>query len=64
MSNFSYTGPLYQSTAEFQKFSGLSRDAIYKGLHEGSIPSIKVGKNFKINVFAYLEKLRSENGGR
>lgn len=59
---FAYTGPIYQSPSDFQKFTGLSRDFIYKGIHDGSIPSIKCGKNFKVSVYAYLNRLRGEDG--
>lgn len=62
--DFRYDGILYLSPALFQKFSGLSRDFIYKGLHDGTIPSIKCGKNFKINVLAYLRRVRGEEGER
>ncbi|MFV0351842.1 MAG: hypothetical protein ACK5JF_05975 [Oscillospiraceae bacterium] len=60
--DFKYNGPLYLSPALFQEFSGLSRDFIYKGLRDGTIPSIKCGKNFKVNVYAYLRQLRGEDG--
>lgn len=57
VNDFSYNGPIYLSTSAFQKWSGLSRDFIYKGIHNGTLPSIKCGKNFKINVLVYLNQL-------
>lgn len=66
VNDFKYDGTMYLSPALFQKFTGLSRDFIYKGLHDGTIPSIKCGKNYKVNVLAYLGRVRSggEEGER
>lgn len=50
---------LFVSLSEARKITGFSRDYLYKGLSEGVIPHIKCGKNYKINIVAFLEQLNS-----
>ena len=43
---------------------GVSRQLIYRGLRDGSIPSIRMGKRFLIPRSAIQEWLRTAGGGQ
>ena len=62
-----YTGKPFQKIGEACRTTGLSQYYLRKGCRDGSIPCIRSGQTFYVNVPALLEQLgvplQSENGG-
>ena len=55
------------NTKEASEFSGLTKDTIYKLIHnDPAFPKIKVGKNFKVNSVLLEEYLnrKTKEGAR
>ena len=53
----------YQKIPEACKTTGLSQYFLRKGCKDGSVPHIKSGTTYYIDVPALLEKLRGESNG-
>lgn len=51
------------SVAEAAQKLGLSKNSVYSGIHDGSIPSIKVGRRLLVPIPALDRMLGAETGG-
>lgn len=58
-----YEGAVYQGFPETQKITGLSRQALQRGLDAGIFPHIKSGTRTLFNVPALLEVLDKASRG-
>ncbi len=56
--------PVYNSVDELAAELQLSRSIVYRGLRDGTIPSLRVGKRFILPKAAISEWLRNAGGGR
>ena len=50
--------------AEAARISGLSKKALRAGCHEGRIPHIRAGRNFKVDLERLFETLEAESNSR
>ena len=56
-----FSGPPYQSIPETTKTTGLGIPFLRKGCRDGSIPHIKVGQKYMINVPLLLQQLEAQS---
>lgn len=54
-SNFNY--PAFVTPREAIPITGFSYEYLLAGCKDGTIPCKKIGKNYRINIYRYLEKL-------
>ena len=52
--------PVYRPIPATAKYTGLAECFIRKGVKDGTIPAIKVGKKYMVNVPLLLENLNAE----
>lgn len=57
------TTPIMQSIKQACKTTGLSMYFLRKGCKEGTIPHVRVGNRYRIDMPKMLEYLRSIEGG-
>lgn len=55
-----FTGPPFQKIAQASRTTGLSQYYLRSGCKDGTIPHIKSGTNYLVNVPALLEQLGLE----
>ena len=54
----------FQSIAGAAYLTGLSAGFVRKGVRNGSIPHIKVGSDYRVNMPLWLEQLNQQSEGR
>ena len=60
MANYQYTGTPFQRIPDACRTTGLSMYYLRKGCRDGSVPCIKSGTVYMVNVPALLEKLSKQ----
>lgn len=60
MAVISFTGPPFQKIAQASRTTGLSQYFLRSGCKDGTVPHIKSGTNYLVNVPALLEQLGLE----
>lgn len=54
--------PAFCSVDDWYRLSGFGHSATYKGIAEGWLPSIKVGKSRRIDFYRAIEVIRAKFG--